>query len=345
MPDDDLDEETARAFSRTLARSLRVFATIPRPIAEAHMRLRGYDAPGSDASDAEVRGALLKALSDEVLLEREATLRGETFDPYVNAQPGRIRRGAGGAQSRSGSRETRGKVLGSGAGSDDDGSAGDSDSSVGGAYVPRDESEDESEEYSDDDGDDDDDDESSGDEYDDDDEDDEADIDEAENFFGRAAAAPPAPAGANPFANDDFNLDEEARVQIVEAKRIVAARRAQANDLSEAFTSLNTSEGALSPQTSGRVNFSDKGDDVASIAGSIAASDITDRFDVISLVSVAGTLGSDATDRFAEVEDDLRALGGGRAEVIYESSDEGFVSDDDDPHQRKENSPPDVVSP
>ena len=55
--------------------------------------MRGYDAPEEDASDADVRGALLKALSDEVLTERECALKGVAYDPYVNARP---RAGGGG---------------------------------------------------------------------------------------------------------------------------------------------------------------------------------------------------------------------------------------------------------
>ena len=81
--DDVLDARTARAHASKLATSLRVFATIPRAIAEAHIRLRGYDAPEEDASDADVRGALLKALSDEVLTERECALKGVAYDPYA----------------------------------------------------------------------------------------------------------------------------------------------------------------------------------------------------------------------------------------------------------------------
>ena len=136
--DDVVDARTARAHASKLATSLRVFATIPRAIAEAHIRLRGYDAPEEDASDADVRGALLKALSDEVLTERECALKGVAYDPYVNARPRRgtaaaaktetktetrnargARGDAGSSSSRRGSRET--KIVGESGGEKEEG--------------------------------------------------------------------------------------------------------------------------------------------------------------------------------------------------------------------------------
>ena len=148
--DDVLDARTARAHASKLATSLRVFATIPRAIAEAHIRLRGYDAPEEDASDADVRGALLKALSDEVLTERECALKGVAYDPYVNARPRRgtaaaaaktetktetrnargARGDAGSSSSRRGSRET--KIVGENGGDESDSSVG-----VESKYAPR----------------------------------------------------------------------------------------------------------------------------------------------------------------------------------------------------------------
>jgi len=347
--DDVVDARSAAAHASTLATSLRIFATIPRAVAEAHIRLRGYDAPGEDASDAEVRGALLKVLSDEVLIERECALKGVAYDPYVNARPrrgtaaaaagtgtGRETRG-GTSSSRSGSRET--KILGGGGGDESDSSVG-----VESKYAPREtnastesESEDEDEEdaaalaggggtYSDD--------------------EDEEEDDDVDNFFGRER--PPAPEGANPFANVDFDPSVEARAQIEEAKRVVAERAARASDLSDAMANLSSTP-------SGRgVAFSDKGDDVASVAGS----DFTDRFDAISLASLAATLGSDATDRVADVdgsEFDVASLASHgthraiteissddeRAEVIYESgSDEPRSVSSDEHHHSKENAPP-----
>ena len=343
--DDVVDARTAAAHASTLATSLRIFATIPRAVAEAHIRLRGYDAPGEDASDARVRGALLKVLSDEVLIERECALKGLAYDPYVNARPRRQAAAAaaaaaaetrgGTSSSRSGSRET--KILGGGGGGDE------SDSSVGveSKYAPREtnaesESEDEVEDaaalagggtYSDD-------------------EDEEDDDDDVDNFFGRDR--PPAPEGANPFANVDFDPSVEARAQIEEAKRVVAERAARASDLSDAMANLSST-----PPGRG-VAFSDKGDDVASVAGS----DFTDRFDAISLASLAATLGSDATDRVADVdgsEFDVVSLAShgthraiteissddDRAEVIYESgSDEPRSVSSDEHHHSKENAPP-----
>jgi hypothetical protein len=339
--DDVVDARTAAAHASTLATSLRIFATIPRAVAEAHIRLRGYDAPGEDASDARVRGALLKVLSDEVLIERECALKGVAYDPYVNARPRRRAAAAaaetrgGTSSSRSGSRET--KILGGGGGGDE------SDSSVGveSKYAPREtnaesESEDEVEDaaalagggtYSDD-------------------EDEEDDDDDVDNFFGRDR--PPAPEGANPFANVDFDPSVEARAQIEEAKRVVAERAARASDLSDAMANLSST-----PPGRG-VAFSDKGDDVASVAGS----DFTDRFDAISLASLAATLGSDATDRVADVdgsEFDVVSLAShgthraiteissddDRAEVIYESgSDEPRSVSSDEHHHSKENAPP-----
>ena len=343
--DDVVDARSATAHASTLATSLRIFATIPRAVAEAHIRLRGYDAPGEDASDACVRGALLKVLSDEVLIERECALKGVAYDPYVNARPRRGTAAAaaaagtrgGTSSSRSGSRET--KILGGGGGGDE------SDSSVGveSKYAPREtnastesESEDEDEEdaaalaggggtYSDGEGEED---------------------DDVDNFFGRER--PPAPEGANPFSNVDFDPSVEARAQIEEAKRVVAERAARASDLSDAMANLSST-----PPGRG-VAFSDKGDDVASVAGS----DFTDRFDAISLASLAATLGSDATDRVADVdgsEFDVASLASHgthraiteissddeRAEVIYESgSDEPRSVSSDEHHHSKENAPP-----
>ena len=304
--DDALTAEDAREHADKLAKSLSIFATIPRAIAEAHIRLRGRACPDERASDADVRGALLKALSDEVLAERECKLKGTKFEPYVNARPkpaaaaaaartGRTTtRAVGDGDRRSASRET--KIIGG-----DRGDGSDSDSSVGVAskFVPREiedededededatTSDDEEEEYSSDG------DYSGEDDY----------ADDGGNFFGRAAEEPPAPEGANPFASmGDVDFGEEARAQIEEAKRIVAERKAQASNLADALASLQTSD-PVSPTPSGRVAFSDKGDDVASIAGSIAGSDFTDRFDAISIASIAATLGSDATDRVADVD-------------------------------------------
>jgi len=100
-------EQTAR-----LARSLRTFSTIPRAIAEAHIRLRGYaveddgaaargggdDNDDDDDADARVRGQLFKVLSDEVLKEHAARRRGEVFHPYVNARG--ATKGGGGATTQ-----------------------------------------------------------------------------------------------------------------------------------------------------------------------------------------------------------------------------------------------------
>ena len=350
--DDVVDARTARAHASKLATSLRVFATIPRAIAEAHIRLRGYDAPEEDASDADVRGALLKALSDEVLTERECALKGVAYDPYVNARPRRgtaaaaaktetktetrnargARGDAGSSSSRRGSRET--KIVGESGGDESDSSVG-----VESKYAPREtnaSTESESDENalggggaweSDDGGEDEDEDE------------------DADNFFGRER--PPAPEGANPFANVDFDPSAEARAQIEEAKRVVAERAARASDLSDAMANLSST-----PPGRG-VAFSDKGDDVASVAGS----DFTDRFDAISLASLAATLGSDATDRVADVdgsEFDVASLASHgthraiteissddeRAEVIYESCSDEPRSVSSDEHHSKENAPP-----
>ena len=167
----------------------------------------------------------------------------------------------------------------------------------------------------------------------------------AVHLFGRER--PPAPEGANPFANVDFDPSAEARAQIEEAKRVVAERAARASDLSDAMANLSSTP-------SGRgVAFSDKGDDVASVAGS----DFTDRFDAISLASLAATLGSDATDRVADVdgsEFDVASLASHgthraiteissddeRAEVIYESCSDEPRSVSSDEHHSKENAPP-----
>ena len=360
--DDALTAEDAREHADKLAKSLSIFATIPRAIAEAHIRLRGRACPDERASDADVRGALLKALSDEVLAERECKLKGTKFEPYVNARPkpaaaaavartGRTTtRAVVDGDRRSASRET--KIIGG-----DRGDGSDSDSSVGVAskFVPREiedededatTSDDEEEEYSSDG------DYSGEDDY----------ADDGGNFFGRAAEEPPAPEGANPFASmGDVDFGEEARAQIEEAKRIVAERKAQASNLADALASLQTSD-PVSPTPSGRVAFSDKGDDVASIAGSIAGSDFTDRFDAISIASIAATLGSDATDRVADVdgsEFDVASLASHgthrattdlgsddeREAAIFESEDERDSVSSDERHGAKENAPPSPPSP
>ena len=368
--DDALTAEDAREHADKLAKSLSIFATIPRAIAEAHIRLRGRACPDERASDADVRGALLKALSDEVLAERECKLKGTKFEPYVNARPkpaaaaaaartGRTTtRAVVDGDRRSASRET--KIIGG-----DRGDGSDSDSSVGVAskFVPReieDEDEDEDEEEDEDATTSDDEEEEYSSDGDYSGEDDYA--DDGGNFFGRAAEEPPAPEGANPFASmGDVDFGEEARAQIEEAKRIVAERKAQASNLADALASLQTSD-PVSPTPSGRVAFSDKGDDVASIAGSIAGSDFTDRFDAISIASIAATLGSDATDRVADVdgsEFDVASLASHgthrattdlgsddeREAAIFESEDERDSVSSDERHGAKENAPPSPPSP
>jgi hypothetical protein len=358
------DYTVTPAQTEVLAKSLRVYATIPRAIAEAHMRLRGYEAPGEDATDAYVRGALLKCLVREVLSEREARARGERFDPYVNARGKEKTTTAATLNDEEGTRgRTMTKEQAERAASVEtrviDGGS-DSDESVGNVacskvteYESPSESESDEEEDNDDDDDDDDDD----DEYSDDD--DVSGESDGGNYFGRHASEPPAPEGANPFASMDFDPAQEVKSQIAEAKRIVAERDARANELADAIKSLKTDDGALSPTASSRVAFSDKGDDATSVAGS----ELTDRFDAISIASIAATLGSDAADRVADVEgsefDAVSLASHGtrgiaeegsddeRAGVIYESeSDErrhrlsADFSDDLDLHHAKENAPP-----
>lgn len=351
------DYTVTPAQTEVLAKSLRVYATIPRAIAEAHMRLRGYDAPGEDATDAYVRGALLKCLVREVLSERDARARGERFDPYVNA------RGKEKTTTNDEEDDTRGRTITKerteraasvetrviDGGSDSDESVGNVACSKVTEYESPSESESE-EDYDDDDEDDDED------EYSDDDVSGESD---GGNYFGRHESEPPAPEGANPFASMDFDPAQEVKSQIAEAKRIVAERDARANELADALKSLKTDDGALSPTASSRVAFSDKGDDATSVAGS----ELTDRFDAISIASIAATLGSDAADRVADVEgsefDAVSLASHGtrgiaeegsddeRAGIIYESeSDErrhrlsADFSDDLDLHHAKENAPP-----
>jgi hypothetical protein len=356
------DYTVTPAQTEVLAKSLRVYATIPRAIAEAHMRLRGYEAPGEDATDAYVRGALLKCLVREVLSEREARARGERFDPYVNARGKEKTTTAATLNDEEGTRgRTMTKEQAERAASVEtrviDGGS-DSDESVGNVacskvteYESPSESESDEEEDNDDDDDDDDD------EYSDDD--DVSGESDGGNYFGRHASEPPAPEGANPFASMDFDPAQEVKSQIAEAKRIVAERDARANELADAIKSLKTDDGALSPTASSRVAFSDKGDDATSVAGS----ELTDRFDAISIASIAATLGSDAADRVADVEgsefDAVSLASHGtrgiaeegsddeRAGVIYESeSDErrhrlsADFSDDLDLHHAKENAPP-----
>ena len=348
------DYTVTPAQTEVLAKSLRVYATIPRAIAEAHMRLRGYDAPGEDATDAYVRGALLKCLVREVLSERDARARGERFDPYVNAR-GKEKTTTTAANED----DTRGRTITKeraeraasvetrviDGGSDSDESVGNVACSKATEYESPSESEEE-EDYEDDD----------DDEYSDDDVSGESD---GGNYFGRHASEPPAPEGANPFASMDFDPAQEVKSQIAEAKRIVAERDARANELADALKSLKTDDDALSPTASSRVAFSDKGDDATSVAGS----ELTDRFDAISIASIAATLGSDAADRVADVEgsefDAVSLASHGtrgiaeegsddeRAGVIYESeSDErrhrlsADFSDDLDLHHAKENAPP-----
>ena len=362
---DETDDYTVTpAQTEVLAKSLRVYATIPRAIAEAHMRLRGYEAPGEDATDAYVRGALLKCLVREVLSEREARARGERFDPYVNARGKEKTTTAAALNDEEG---TRGRTMTKeqteraasvetrviDGGSDSDESVGNVACSKVTEYESPSESESDEEEDNDDDDDDDDDD----DEYSDDD--DVSGESDGGNYFGRHASEPPAPEGANPFASMDFDPAQEVKSQIAEAKRIVAERDARANELADAIKSLKTDDGALSPTASSRVAFSDKGDDATSVAGS----ELTDRFDAISIASIAATLGSDAADRVADVEgsefDAVSLASHGtrgiaeegsddeRAGVIYESeSDErrhrlsADFSDDLDLHHAKENAPP-----
>ena len=356
------DYTVTPAQTEVLAKSLRVYATIPRAIAEAHMRLRGYEAPGEDATDAYVRGALLKCLVREVLSEREARARGERFDPYVNARGKEKTTTAATLNDEEG---TRGRTMTKeqteraasvetrviDGGSDSDESVGNVACSKVTEYESPSESESDEEEDNDDDDDDDDD------EYSDDD--DVSGESDGGNYFGRHASEPPAPEGANPFASMDFDPAQEVKSQIAEAKRIVAERDARANELADAIKSLKTDDGALSPTASSRVAFSDKGDDATSVAGS----ELTDRFDAISIASIAATLGSDAADRVADVEgsefDAVSLASHGtrgiaeegsddeRAGVIYESeSDErrhrlsADFSDDLDLHHAKENAPP-----
>jgi hypothetical protein len=358
------DYTVTPAQTEVLAKSLRVYATIPRAIAEAHMRLRGYEAPGEDATDAYVRGALLKCLVREVLSEREARARGERFDPYVNARGKEKTTTAATLNDEEG---TRGRTMTKeqteraasvetrviDGGSDSDESVGNVACSKVTEYESPSESESDEEEDNDDDDDDDDDDEYS------DDDDDVSGESDGGNYFGRHASEPPAPEGANPFASMDFDPAQEVKSQIAEAKRIVAERDARANELADAIKSLKTDDGALSPTASSRVAFSDKGDDATSVAGS----ELTDRFDAISIASIAATLGSDAADRVADVEgsefDAVSLASHGtrgiaeegsddeRAGVIYESeSDErqhrlsADFSDDLDLHHAKENAPP-----
>ena len=357
------DYTVTPAQTEVLAKSLRVYATIPRAIAEAHMRLRGYEAPGEDATDAYVRGALLKCLVREVLSEREARARGERFDPYVNARGKEKTTTAATLNDEEG---TRGRTMTKeqteraasvetrviDGGSDSDESVGNVACSKVTEYESPSESESDEEEDNDDDDDDDDDDEYS-------DDDDVSGESDGGNYFGRHASEPPAPEGANPFASMDFDPAQEVKSQIAEAKRIVAERDARANELADAIKSLKTDDGALSPTASSRVAFSDKGDDATSVAGS----ELTDRFDAISIASIAATLGSDAADRVADVEgsefDAVSLASHGtrgiaeegsddeRAGVIYESeSDErrhrlsADFSDDLDLHHAKENAPP-----
>jgi len=353
------DYTVTPAQTEVLAKSLRVYATIPRAIAEAHMRLRGYEAPGEDATDAYVRGALLKCLVREVLSEREARARGERFDPYVNARGKEKTTTAATLNDEEGTRgRTMTKEQTERAASVEtrviDGGS-DSDESVGNvacSKVTEYESPSESESDEEEDNDDDDDDEYS-------DDDDVSGESDGGNYFGRHASEPPAPEGANPFASMDFDPAQEVKSQIAEAKRIVAERDARANELADAIKSLKTDDGALSPTASSRVAFSDKGDDATSVAGS----ELTDRFDAISIASIAATLGSDAADRVADVEgsefDAVSLASHGtrgiaeegsddeRAGVIYESeSDErrhrlsADFSDDLDLHHAKENAPP-----